>query len=234
MSVVLDTRGASLPPGAVGRIPAFVGSDRAAEMLAGTQASKAARVIKANPDKAQLPVRLRALADGKTVYMAVPKLARPDPFYLLDPEVLGDRAALAATGDGAARMAPTVAVEQMRAIDLVVCGSVAVNRAGVRIGKGAGYSDIEVALLIEAGLLIDGALLTTTVHGLQVVERNLPACEHDFRLDFIVTPDEVIACSSPHRPAGFIASTSAAKRSPPSRCLLAVTPMSRIDQLATG
>jgi NAD(P)-dependent dehydrogenase (short-subunit alcohol dehydrogenase family) len=35
----------------------------------------------------------------------------------------------------------------MRPVNLVVCGSVAVNRRGVRLGKGAGYSDIEVALL---------------------------------------------------------------------------------------
>ncbi len=100
-------------------------------------------------------------------------------------------------------MAPTVAVDQMQAIDLVVCGSVAVNRDGVRIGKGAGYSDIEVALLIEAGLLSDDAKLTTTVHQLQVVEHALPECEHDFRLDFIVTPEEVISCSSPYRPRGI-------------------------------
>ena len=34
----------------------------------------AARVIKGNPDKAQRPVRRQALAEGKVVYMAVPRL----------------------------------------------------------------------------------------------------------------------------------------------------------------
>jgi 5-formyltetrahydrofolate cyclo-ligase len=45
------------------------------------------------------------------------------------------------------------AVADMRPVDIVVCGSVAVNRQGARLGKGAGYSDIEVALLQEAGLI---------------------------------------------------------------------------------
>jgi 5-formyltetrahydrofolate cyclo-ligase len=45
----------------------------------------AARTVKAVPDKAQLPVRARALTEGKLVYMAVPRLADALPFFLLDP-----------------------------------------------------------------------------------------------------------------------------------------------------
>ncbi|MGH3832557.1 MAG: hypothetical protein ACRDRS_19295 [Pseudonocardiaceae bacterium] len=47
-------------------------------------------MIKANPDQAQLPVpvRARALREGKLVYMAVPKLADPLPFFRLDPAKL--------------------------------------------------------------------------------------------------------------------------------------------------
>jgi 5-formyltetrahydrofolate cyclo-ligase len=36
-------------------------------------------------------VRQRALEDGKTVYMAVPRLAGPEPFFALDPDHLSDR-----------------------------------------------------------------------------------------------------------------------------------------------
>jgi 5-formyltetrahydrofolate cyclo-ligase len=36
-------------------------------------------------------------------------------------------------------------------VDLVVCGSVAVNRDGARVGKGGGFSDPELALLVVAG-----------------------------------------------------------------------------------
>lgn len=35
--------------------------------------------------------------------------------------------------------------------DVIVCGSVAVNQQGVRLGKGAGYSDIEVAHMTTSG-----------------------------------------------------------------------------------
>nr|WP_308416631.1 5-formyltetrahydrofolate cyclo-ligase [Streptomyces sp. AJS327] len=35
----------------------------------------------------------------------------------------------------------------------VAVGSVAMNRAGVRVGKAAGYSDLEFAFLMEAGLI---------------------------------------------------------------------------------
>ncbi len=72
-------------PGAPGRIPNFTGAERAAERLRGLPAWQAALTVKANPDSAQLPVRQRALEDGKTVYMAVPRLAetgavlRPGP-----------------------------------------------------------------------------------------------------------------------------------------------------------
>ena len=50
----------------------------------------------------------------------------------------------------------------------------AVNRDGVRLGKGAGYSDLEVALLQEAGLIDRDTTIVTTVHALQVVDIALP------------------------------------------------------------
>ncbi len=58
-------------PGAAGRIPNFTGAEAAAERLRALPAWKAAETLKANPDSAQLPVRQRALEDGKTVYMVV-------------------------------------------------------------------------------------------------------------------------------------------------------------------
>src|SRR5579859_3032187 len=72
-------------PGAAGRIPNFTGAEAAAELLRGTPEWQAAATVKANPDSAQWPVRQRALEDGKTVYMAVPRLAGPEPFFALDP-----------------------------------------------------------------------------------------------------------------------------------------------------
>jgi 5-formyltetrahydrofolate cyclo-ligase len=180
--------------GVHGHIPDFVGADRAAARLAEQPAWQAATVFKSNPDKAQLPIRVQALHEGKLLYMAVPKLATPKPFYLLDLATLPVPIEEAATSRGAARSCPTVGVDQMRPVDVVVCGSVAVNRNGVRIGKGAGYSDIEVALLTEAGLIGPTTTIVTTVHQFQVVDEDLPETAHDFGVDLIVTPEEVIEC----------------------------------------
>ncbi len=77
-------------PGAAGRIPNFTGAEAAAEQLRGTPAWQRASTLKANPDSAQLPVRQRALEDGKTVYMAVPRLSGPEPFFALDPAHLSE------------------------------------------------------------------------------------------------------------------------------------------------
>jgi 5-formyltetrahydrofolate cyclo-ligase len=81
-----------------------------------------------------------------------------------------------------------------------------VNRQGARIGKGGGYSDLELALLTEAGLIGDRTVIATTVHPLQVVHEELPETDHDFRLDLIVTPEESLSITgrSRHRPPGII------------------------------
>lgn len=189
--------------GVHGYIPAFTGADAAADRLAQLPAWLAAEVIKAVPDRAQQPVREQALRDGKLLYMAVPKLADDLPFYLLDPASLAVPPAEAASREEAARAARKISVAQMRPVDLVICGSVAVNRDGARLGKGAGYSDIEVALLQEAGLIGPNTVIATTVHPLQVISEALPETEHDFSVDLIVTPDEVIECGPPRRPGGL-------------------------------
>ncbi|WBB75269.1 5-formyltetrahydrofolate cyclo-ligase [Micromonospora sp. WMMD1128] len=208
----LEQAGQALPPGAHGRIPNFIGAERAAERLAQHDSWRRASVIKSNPDKAQLPVRLRALADGKLLYMAVPKIADVRPFYLLDSTNLNAAPADVATGGGAAEHAPKVEISEMRPVDLVVCGSVAVNRDGVRIGKGAGYSDIEVALLTEAGLVGPSTIVATTVHPLQIVDGPLPESSHDVGLDLIITPDEVIECQRRQRPTGIYWDSLSAKK----------------------
>lgn len=200
----LDAASTTYNDTAHGRIPNFKGADQAAERLASLPAWTSATTIKAVPDKAQHPVRARALEEGKTVYMAVPKLATSRPFYLLDPAALTVPPAEAASSHVAASVAPTVDVEGLRPIQVVVLGSVAVNRDGIRIGKGAGYSDLEFALLTEAGLISPETLVVTTVHALQVMDGPIPASEHDVSVDLIITPDEIITCPAPHRPSGIL------------------------------
>ena len=160
-------------------------------------------MVKANPDAPQLPVRTRALAEGKLLFMAVPRLVSARPFLRLDPRSLPNPRQAASIG-GAARLGTPVSLEEMEGIDLVVCGSVAVNASGARIGKGGGYSDLEFALLTEAGLVDARTVLATTVHPLQVLDEELPETEHDFRVDLIVTPEKTIEASQPRRPSGIL------------------------------
>lgn len=201
---LLEREGAARFPGAKGRIPNFVGAEAAAERLAELPEWKRARVVKSNPDSPQLPVRARALAEGKLLYMAVPRLTDPKPFVLLDPEKLKVTPRRAASIRGASTAGRKVSIEEMRPVDLVVCGSVAVNHQGVRVGKGGGFSDLEFALLVEAGLITDETMLVTTVHPLQVLDEELPETDHDFRVGRIVTANEVIACRGARRPPGIL------------------------------
>jgi len=188
-------------PGATGRIPNFTGAEAAAERLRAMPAWQAAGTLKANPDSAQLPVRQRALEDGKTVYMAVPRLAGPEPFFALDPDHLSEPPRKAASISGASRSARRVTLADLSPVDLVVMGSVAAGEDGARLGKGGGFADLEFALATAAGLIGPDTVCVTTVHELQVVGAGtIPLTSHDVPVDFIVTPERVIDCRARHGP----------------------------------
>jgi 5-formyltetrahydrofolate cyclo-ligase len=194
-------------PGAAGRIPNFVGAEAAAERLRATDVWRGAGTVKANPDSAQLPVRQRALEDGKTVYMAVPRLAEAEPFFALDPDHLSEPPRKAASIRGADRSARRVTLAELSPVDLVVMGCVAAGEDGARLGKGGGFADLEFALATAAGLIGPDTTAVTTVHELQVRPAGvIPLTGHDVPVDLIVTPERVIDCRSRHgpRPAGGI------------------------------
>jgi len=188
-------------PGAAGRIPNFSGAEAAAERLRGLPAWYEAATLKSNPDSAQLPVRQRALEDGKTVYMAVPRLAEAEPFFALDPDHLPVPPRKAASISGASRSARRVRLQDLTPVDLVVMGCVAAGEDGARLGKGGGFADLEFALASAAGLIGPETITVTTVHELQVRPAGaIPVTEHDVPLDFIVTPERVIDCRVAHGP----------------------------------
>lgn len=194
--------GAARFPGAEGRIPNFVGAEAAAERLRACPEWQAATTLKANPDSPQLPVRQRALEDGKTLFMAVPRLAEARPFFLLDPVSLPVPPRRAASIAGASRYGRAVELEALAPVDLIVAGCVAVSADGARLGKGGGFSDLEYALGCELGLIGRATVTATTVHEVQVLDTGrIPMTAHDFPLDLIVTPERVIRCRRGRRPA---------------------------------
>lgn len=174
------------------RIPNFVGAEQAAARAAALAEWQRARRLKMNPDAPQRPLRLRALRDGKIVFMAVPRLRAERCFIRLDPAKLGRKIAEAASIGGAARLGEPVTPDALGRIDLVVAGSVAVNAGGARIGKGGGYSDLEWALARELGAVGDDTPVLTTVHDLQVTRAAIPMTPHDVPVDLVVTPERVI------------------------------------------
>ncbi|MEL7529211.1 MAG: 5-formyltetrahydrofolate cyclo-ligase [Pseudomonadota bacterium] len=191
----LETSGTSIGP-AHSCIPNFAGADLAARNLARLPQWQAARVVKCNPDPPQIPVRLRALYEGKIVYAPVPELLKPFPFVRLDPVKLerkGIQFELAATSQGFVEHGDPVEFEDMEPLDFVVVGCVAVSRAGARTGKGGGFADLELGIFRELDKLKPGTPITTTVHSSQVVgNEELVMMQHDSALDAIATETELI------------------------------------------
>lgn len=189
---LMENKGVARFPGAFGRIPNFVGAEKAAHLAAGLDVFLNARVIKANPDSPQKKLREIALKSGKIVYMAVPKLRDERCFVELDPDVVGDRWKEASTIKGAFRLGRQVYPWEMKKVDLVIAGSVAVNRMGQRIGKGGGFSDLEFAIARHFNLIDDSTPVITTVHEVQILDREFPWKPYDIPVDYIITPIRAI------------------------------------------
>lgn len=202
----MDREGVARFPGAEGRIPNFAGAKLAAQKLAAHKLWKRARVIKVNPDSPQTHARRIALEEGKTLVMAVPRLRDAHPFRLLDPKRLSAKQVKeAATIKGALKHGKVIADEEMPEIDFVLCGSVAVNLSGARIGKGGGFSDLEYGLLIEAGRIDDHTTVATTVHPIQILREHLVTTDHDLPVDLVATPRAVIELERTlERPRGIL------------------------------
>jgi 5-formyltetrahydrofolate cyclo-ligase len=191
----LQAAGVNVGP-AWSMIPNFVGADVAAWRLAQTDAWKAARTVKTNPDHAQTPIRIRALYEGKVVYTPVPYLTRDFPYLRLDPDALlaNDISfELAATPQGFMQHGERLEFEDVAPLDFCVVGSVAVSRAGGRTGKGAGFADLETAIFRELGVVTETTPMATTIHSIQLVEdRHIVIESHDSPLDYVATESELI------------------------------------------
>jgi 5-formyltetrahydrofolate cyclo-ligase len=202
----MDREGVSRFPGAEERIPNFAGAKLAAQKLSAHRLWRRARVVKANPDSPQTHARRIALEEGKVVVMAVPRLREIHPFRLLDPKRLTKKQIReAATIKGALRHGRVVADDELPEIDFWLCGSVGVNLSGARIGKGGGFSDLEYALLVEAGRIDEHTVVATTVHPIQILREHLMMTAHDLPVDLIATPRAAIEVERAYdRPRGVL------------------------------
>ncbi len=195
-----------LPPH--GRIPNFHSADIAALNVRRLDAWRKAEIVKINPDSPQREVRYYALVEGKKLLMPTPRIKRG--FILLDPGLIPRRAYRhASTIRGAfmygALLDNVEKLLEIDNIDLVVEGSVVVNRWGERLGKGEGYAELEFGILVELGLMNRDVTIITSVHDLQLVEYRLPQDPYDVPVDVIVTPTRIVNVQDrPPRPPGIL------------------------------
>ncbi|HCQ65730.1 MAG TPA: 5-formyltetrahydrofolate cyclo-ligase [Rhodobacteraceae bacterium] len=202
----LDAGGYAMGP-TWSHIPNFIGADQAAWHLAQTPEWQAARVVKCNPDPPQIPVRLRALYEGKTLFAPVPYLTKDFPYLRIDPESLAKKGVsfeLAATSEGYLIHGERIGFEDVEPLDFCVVGSVAVGRVGGRTGKGAGFADLETGIFRALGKVGPDTVLATTVHSSQLVDDAKVVIEaHDNPLDYIATEQRLIVTGNTDpRPAG--------------------------------
>ena len=183
-----------------GRIPNFKGAKDAALRLFKEPEWRNAKRIKVNPDSPQKYVRAEALRRGIVVYVPTPKLKAG--FLKLDPaKIPYDAINKASQMSRCAEWAEPTALKDLPQLDAIVTGCVAVTDTGRRAGKGAGYSDIEFAILRELGH--DAVPVATTVNDVQVVGA-FPIESNDLPLTVIATPTQTIRIKNPPSPPDAI------------------------------
>ncbi|MEM1619777.1 MAG: 5-formyltetrahydrofolate cyclo-ligase [Fervidicoccaceae archaeon] len=204
----LEEAGVTAPPRPVrGRIPNFIGAERAALALLSTPEWQRAETVKVNPDSPQKHVRRATLLEGKTLVVPTPRLR--EGFILLEPSRLTRREIdRAATIAGSFKYGRRISLGELRSlgrVDLIVEGSVAVNKRGERLGKGEGYGELEFAVLRELELVDDSTPIATTVHEMQLLEIELPQDPWDVPVDIIATNSRLLRCDrAAIRPLGVL------------------------------
>lgn len=169
-----------------GRIPNFVGSEKAADKVRSLHEWKNASIIFANPDFAQQRVRENALKEDKILVTASPRLAHG--FILIDPSKVKGKEGFASTIRGIFKHGRGVEASGLPKPDIAVTGCVAVDEQGHRLGKGGGFGDRELRLLRSRFGTVP---VVTTVHNVQVV-KSVPYGPHDESVSIIVTPTRIV------------------------------------------
>lgn len=187
------------------KIPFFPEAEVVAERLAATDEFQRAKNIKVNIDLAQEAVKLQALKAGKTLFVAPSQksdylYAKIKPCNVEEVPLVTQKRIVKMLGGE--ETYEELGIEQAEPLDMIVIGCVAVTELGQRIGKGNGYVDLEIAILVDLGVITSQTVIATTVADEQVY---LPMASHifqpyDFTVDLIVTPTRVIRVANRPEP----------------------------------
>ncbi|KAJ1525401.1 hypothetical protein ONE63_010216 [Megalurothrips usitatus] len=181
------------------RIPNFKGAEEASQRFAETDEFFKAKSICINADRAQEKIQYLTVQAKKSLLIQIPLLIRKGYVKAIQaPEDLSEDQIQKLTSRSAiGKHGKTVQLSEDRKVDIVIMGSIAVTKQGKRIGKGAGFADIEYAMMLKLGMLKPETIVVTTVHDSQVYE-SLPSelfKDYDVGVDLIVTPTQVIRVS---------------------------------------
>jgi 5-formyltetrahydrofolate cyclo-ligase len=173
----------------------FAGSAAATGLLVEDPRYVAASTVLVTPDNGLRRLRERVLRDGRR--LLVPTCGIGRGFLLLDGSACSaEEAVLGSTMEAIDELARPVTLREIAAAarpDLLVTGALGVTAAGLRLGKGRGYFDLEWAMLREVGAVEADAPVAVLVHDVQVVDEELPVEVHDVVADLVVTPTRRIA-----------------------------------------
>jgi RNA:NAD 2'-phosphotransferase (TPT1/KptA family) len=173
-----------IAPNCFGRIPDFMGKEKAAEILGKQDFFKKARCIFCAPDGSLSFVRRIALEKGKTLIVALPRMR--GFVEIENPKNIKE----ASTIKGFLKYGKQLSGKK---IDLFIQGAVAVDRFGNRLGKGSGFGDKEWRHFEEKGMLANLCKVICIVHTLQIVDDISDIMDlHDKKVDYIVTPETVM------------------------------------------
>ncbi len=191
---ILEERKVALPPKPiVGRIPNFIGANVVALKVTKLNVFEKSEVIKVDPDSPLRPFRELALKNGKILVMPTPRLRKG--FLILNPNRIPSyKIRFASTIRGAFNYGEIVKNPyNIPKIDLFVVGCVAVSIInGVRLGKGGGFSDLEYAILLEAGKISREVYTIVLAHDYQVLNYPIPFEVYDTPVDLAITPSRML------------------------------------------
>ncbi|XP_058797983.1 methenyltetrahydrofolate synthase domain-containing protein [Phymastichus coffea] len=178
------------------RIPYFKGATEASQRLSELDEFKNAKLLMISPDKPQESVIVSSLQREKEILIPRPRLLTGLFHKVKNANGLPEEEIKnTITRHNIKQLESPVDFNTIGLkVDMVVLGSVCVNKAGYRIGDGEGFADLEFAILSRMKAIDENTIVVTTVHDCQILDY-LPNDifeKHDVPVDIIITPTQTI------------------------------------------
>lgn len=181
----------------------FEGSGAAADTLLAMPSYRNCATVFITPDNCLEYLREQTLKAGIRVLITTYGIRRG--FWLLDPAIIKPELyRYAAMLDGLEKVARPVSLAEIAGLDLqigfMVTGTGAINRGGIRFGKGHGFFDLEWAMLYTIKVVSQDTMTAAVVHDCQVLDEELHPETYDTVCNLIVTPSRVLRAEAATQP----------------------------------